>query len=257
MIIGGSSGTAMWAAMQVAKQLKPGQKCVVLLADSVRNYMSKFLNDDWMKNNGFLAGDSSKKAAETMASSSTAGANGSKSPKRSPSPDSKLKEQQQQPIFNFGNHAIRDLQLPKAVTVTTETTCADAAKLMQQHNFDQVPVVAAGGSGSALAGLVTLGNILAKVARGLAAMTDPVSDVMFRFNTKKNFKEVTLDTPLKDLTAFFDTHSAAVVTEAKKDAKKDKQTAAPIHVVTKFDLVSFMVRQAGSATKSKKPKTAQ
>lgn len=33
----------MWAAMQAAKELKSGQKCVVLLPDSVRNYMSKFL----------------------------------------------------------------------------------------------------------------------------------------------------------------------------------------------------------------------
>lgn len=43
ILCGGSSGSAMWAAMQMAKQLKPGQKCVVLLADSVRNYMTKFL----------------------------------------------------------------------------------------------------------------------------------------------------------------------------------------------------------------------
>lgn len=43
ILCGGSSGSAMWAAMQAAKQLGPGKRCVVLLADSVRNYMSKFL----------------------------------------------------------------------------------------------------------------------------------------------------------------------------------------------------------------------
>lgn len=37
----------MVAALQAAKSLAPGQRCVVLLPDSVRNYMSKFLNDDY------------------------------------------------------------------------------------------------------------------------------------------------------------------------------------------------------------------
>lgn len=38
----------MVAALRAAKSLKPGQRCVVLLPDSVRNYMTKFLNDDYM-----------------------------------------------------------------------------------------------------------------------------------------------------------------------------------------------------------------
>jgi cystathionine beta-synthase len=48
LLVGGSSGSAMSAAVQVAKRYGPGQRVVVLLADSVRNYMSKFLNDNWM-----------------------------------------------------------------------------------------------------------------------------------------------------------------------------------------------------------------
>lgn len=36
---GGSSGTAMAAAVNVAKELKEGQRCVVILPDSIRNYM--------------------------------------------------------------------------------------------------------------------------------------------------------------------------------------------------------------------------
>ena len=36
---------------QAAKSLKKGQRCVVLLPDSVRNYMSKFLSDGWMVDN--------------------------------------------------------------------------------------------------------------------------------------------------------------------------------------------------------------
>lgn len=54
LLIGGSCGAAMWAALQVAKSLSKGQKCLVILPDSIRNYMSKFANDEWMKEMGFL-----------------------------------------------------------------------------------------------------------------------------------------------------------------------------------------------------------
>ena len=53
LLCGGSSGSAMVAALQTAKNLNNGEKCLVLLPDGVRNYMSKFLNDDWMRKNGF------------------------------------------------------------------------------------------------------------------------------------------------------------------------------------------------------------
>ncbi len=54
LLVGGSSGSAVWAALKVAKKLKKGQKCLVLLPDSIRNYLSKFVSDDWMKEKGFL-----------------------------------------------------------------------------------------------------------------------------------------------------------------------------------------------------------
>lgn len=53
LLVGGSSGAAMWAALQAAKSLSKGQKCLVILPDSIRNYMSKFANDEWMKQQGF------------------------------------------------------------------------------------------------------------------------------------------------------------------------------------------------------------
>ena len=37
----------MSVGVEMAKTLEKGQKCVVLLPDSVRNYMTKFLNDQW------------------------------------------------------------------------------------------------------------------------------------------------------------------------------------------------------------------
>lgn len=55
LLVGGSSGSAVWAALQVAKNLKAGQRCLILLPDSIRNYLSKFVDDRWMKENGFSA----------------------------------------------------------------------------------------------------------------------------------------------------------------------------------------------------------
>lgn len=53
LLVGGSSGSAVWAALQAAKSLKKGQKCLVILPDSIRNYMSKYVSDDWMRKEGF------------------------------------------------------------------------------------------------------------------------------------------------------------------------------------------------------------
>jgi cystathionine beta-synthase/cysteine synthase A len=53
LLVGGSSGSAVWAALQVAKRLKKGQRCLVILPDSIRNYLTKFVDDKWMKANGF------------------------------------------------------------------------------------------------------------------------------------------------------------------------------------------------------------
>jgi cystathionine beta-synthase len=53
LLVGGSAGGATWAALQVAKKLNKHQNCVIILPDSIRNYLSKFADDDWMKKNKF------------------------------------------------------------------------------------------------------------------------------------------------------------------------------------------------------------
>merc|ERR1712012_31519 len=50
LLCGGSSGATMACAVKAAENLKPGQKCVALLADGVRNYMTKFLDNQWWAN---------------------------------------------------------------------------------------------------------------------------------------------------------------------------------------------------------------
>ncbi|MCH8011366.1 MAG: pyridoxal-phosphate dependent enzyme [Candidatus Marinimicrobia bacterium] len=54
LLVGGSSGSAVWAALQVASELGQDDVCLVILPDSIRNYLSKFVDDDWMKEKGFF-----------------------------------------------------------------------------------------------------------------------------------------------------------------------------------------------------------
>ena len=54
LLIGGSSGSATFAALEAAKSLKKGQNCLVILPDSIRNYMRKFVSDEWMEENDLI-----------------------------------------------------------------------------------------------------------------------------------------------------------------------------------------------------------
>ena len=54
LLVGGSSGGAVWAAMQCAKDLDSHQNCLIILPDSIRNYLSKFVNNDWMNKNHLI-----------------------------------------------------------------------------------------------------------------------------------------------------------------------------------------------------------
>lgn len=54
MLVGGSSGSSMMGAIHAAKTLGPGKRIVVILADGLRNYMSKFLDPAWLEANGMM-----------------------------------------------------------------------------------------------------------------------------------------------------------------------------------------------------------
>jgi len=55
LLVGGSSGLAVAAAVRAAKAAGPGDVVVVLLPDGGRGYLSKIFNDDWMADYGFLS----------------------------------------------------------------------------------------------------------------------------------------------------------------------------------------------------------
>lgn len=205
ILCGGSSGTAVAGAVKVAKELGPGKRCVVILPDSVRNYMTKFLNDDWMKAKGFT--------------------------------DQAFVQEEESKKLQWGGAKVSDLHLKAAVTVTDMSPAREAIHLMEHNGFDQLPVVSA--KNGRLVGLVTLGNLLSRIASGRVHVDGHVKDVMFKFQkVGAHFTEITDDTPLEELTKFFEKNSAGIVTE--HGAQKVKA------VITKVDLVSFLVKKSSA-----------
>ncbi len=54
ILAGGSSGAAVFAALQIARKLQEEQIIVTILPDTGRNYLTKLYSDEWMKEQGFL-----------------------------------------------------------------------------------------------------------------------------------------------------------------------------------------------------------
>ncbi|XP_074839510.1 cystathionine beta-synthase-like [Carettochelys insculpta] len=137
LLCGGSSGSAMSVAVKAAKELKEGQCCVVILPDSVRNYMSKFLNDKWMSKNGFLKN-----------------------------------VQEHKPWW--WNVKVQKLNLLAPLLLLPDVNCQTAIKILKDKGYDQAPVVTESGH---IMGMVTLSHILSSVLAGTAQFSDPVIKV--------------------------------------------------------------------------------
>ncbi|MFH1679893.1 MAG: pyridoxal-phosphate dependent enzyme [Candidatus Eisenbacteria bacterium] len=54
LLVGGSSGSVVWAMLEVLKEEKGIRKALAILPDSIRNYLTKFVSDEWMREKGFL-----------------------------------------------------------------------------------------------------------------------------------------------------------------------------------------------------------
>ena len=240
LLVGGSSGSALSGALKAIKDLGlgKGDVVVVVLPDSIRSYLTKFADDDWLAANDLLpATDGAAKAAVAK------------------------KEETADP---YAGATVRSLRLKPVTSVTADTKCSEAIETLRDKGFDQLPVLAS--PGGKLVGLVTLGNLLSFLSRGRATGQSPVRDVMFDFSRldevvtdsrqgkgaaaakeggqqrRRGFVEITLDTPLSELSNFFEWNSAAVVTEPSGEGKKTA-LSKPVAVVTKVDLLTWMVKQ--------------
>lgn len=230
LLVGGSSGSALAALAQAAQDFKftKDDVVVVVFPDSIRNYLSKFADDDWLAANNLLDSKAESELGDSKAST------GDSDP--------------------YGGATVRALRLKPVTSVPSSSPCADAIETMRDRGFDQLPVLDDAGK---LVGLVTLGNLLSYISRGRATPQSPVSTVMFDFGRmdevvtdqreiaggktgkgKRKFVELTRDTSLVTLSKFFEWNSAAVITEREEGVRR------PVAVVTKVDLLTWMVQKA-------------
>ncbi|MEZ4534398.1 MAG: CBS domain-containing protein, partial [Cyanobacteriota/Melainabacteria group bacterium] len=106
LLVGGSCGTAMSAALRVAEGLTEEDVMVVLLPDGGRGYLSKFYSDDWMKSLGFMPA-----------------------------------EAQVYYLRDLIERKSGRGKYPAMITVSPDEPVRKAIELMEKHQIDQLPVV--------------------------------------------------------------------------------------------------------------------
>jgi cystathionine beta-synthase len=107
ILAGGSSGTTVWAALEVARRFGPDDRILTMLPDSGRSYLSKFYDDNWMLEHGFLE-------------------------RRAPAPtvEELLRAKRAE-----------EAEVPDLVTISSHQKVGAAIDLMQRYSISQLPVV--------------------------------------------------------------------------------------------------------------------
>ncbi|MBD0329971.1 MAG: cystathionine beta-synthase [Thermoleophilia bacterium] len=107
LLVGGSSGTTVHAALVVGERLGRDANVLAMLPDSGRSYLSKFLDDNWMLEHGFLE-------------------------RRAPAPT--VEEL-------LRSKRVEEATVPALVTVGPHQKVGEAIDLMQRYSISQLPVV--------------------------------------------------------------------------------------------------------------------
>ncbi len=141
ILVGGSAGLALHAAIQVAVDSKPDDVIVVLLPDTGRNYLSKFFSDEWMRQNGYLQRLVPARVREVI-DSHTDG-------------------------------------VPELVSVGAGKSVGEAIDLMQQYGISQLLVTENGATaGGGVVGSIQERTLLDRIYRDPAVVTTSVSTAM-------------------------------------------------------------------------------
>jgi len=142
LLVGGSCGLAVHAALVVAGELGPDATVVVLLPDGGRGYLSKVYNDDWMREYGML-------------------------PRRRGAVSDVLA-------------AKADHHTPALVTVAAHQRVSEAIDLLHAYSVSQLPVVSGGDPSdlSSVVGSVQEGSLLERLFRKPEVLDAEVIEVM-------------------------------------------------------------------------------
>ena len=144
LLIGGSCGMAVVAALRVAAKAEPGSLIVVLLPDSGRGYLSKVFNDNWMSAYGFLQADTD------------------------------------QTIGNVLKAKSRDGSLPDFIHTHPTESVADAIAILKEYGVSQIPVVRAEPPimTAEVSGAIIERVVLDALFLGTVHLSDPVESIM-------------------------------------------------------------------------------
>jgi cystathionine beta-synthase len=142
LLVGGSCGMAVVAALEVARPLGPDGVVVVILPDSGRGYLTKIFNDEWMASYGFLGASSSTTVGDVLRGKSG--------------------------------------QLPALVHTHPTETVRDAVQILREYAVSQMPVVGAEPPVMAgeVRGSVSERDLLDALFTGRAHLADPVEKHM-------------------------------------------------------------------------------
>ncbi len=141
ILVGGSCGSAVHAALEVARDLDETKTVVVLLPDTGRNYLTKLYSDSWMLQYGLLDRPDLVRVEEVLAAKGGA--------------------------------------LPPIVTVGAHDKVRQAIDLLQEHSISQAPVVREEGAGvSGFVGSIRDRELLDRIFRDPDALQADVAEVM-------------------------------------------------------------------------------
>jgi cystathionine beta-synthase len=143
LLVGGSCGMAVVAALRVAARSGSDDVVVVLLPDSGRGYLSKIFNDDWMASYGFLAmGDDGTTVGDVL--------------------------------------RLKSGDMPALVHTHPNETLREAVEILREYNVSQMPVVRAEPPimAAEVAGAVVDRDLLDALFTGKAQLTDAVEEHM-------------------------------------------------------------------------------
>jgi len=142
ILVGGSAGLALHAAIQVAVDSKADDVIVVLLPDTGRNYLSKFFSDEWMRQNGYLQRLVPARVREVIDAAHT-------------------------------DH------VPELVSVGASKTVGEAIDLMQQYGISQLLVTELGATAlKGVVGSIQERTLLDRIYRDPTVVTTSVSTAM-------------------------------------------------------------------------------
>jgi cystathionine beta-synthase len=146
LLVGGSGGTAAWAAIEIAKELGPGKMVVTLFPDGGRSYLSKFYDDNYLIELGFLE-------------------------RHEPAP--RVME-----VLRFKHQD--EAEVPELVTIESHQKVGQAIDLMQRYSISQLPVMRHGSAGSLadVVGSLQERGLLDLVFRNPDALNEEVAAAM-------------------------------------------------------------------------------